>query len=275
MSNYLSKSKAYKGFHYSEIRKEEIEYLQSRTLEMFKVVKSIFEKNNIRYMICGGTLLGACPEGEANGHFIPWDDDFDVCIFEEDYEKAANLLISELDDSMILHCEKTDPHYYHGWMKVKDKFSHVYPDDPLLSENGVWIDLYKLVKVKSAEVKYICVKEHLDYLKRRFAVGGITKEEFEKRVRENNLIERINKERANIDVLNNDYSYLIWSASKIELKEEWVEPLSKVSFEGLELTTFGQYEKYLIQHYGEEYKTFPKEELRRIGINKVEIFTKE
>lgn len=238
---------------------------------MFKQVKALFDDNGIKYMICGGTLLGACPGGEANGHFIPWDDDFDVCIFEDDYEKATDLLIDNLDSSMILHCQKTDPHYYHGWMKIKDKNSHVYPDDLTISENGVWIGLYKLVKVKSAEVKYICVKEHLDYLKRRFAVGGITKEEFEKKVRENNLIERINKERANIDVLNNDYSYLIWSASKIELKEEWVLPLKTLEFESLQLTTFCKYEQYLIKHYGNDFKKFPPEELRRIGINNIRL----
>ncbi len=273
MSDYLTKSKAYKGFHYTEINKEEIQYLQSRTLEMFKIVKEIFAKNSIKYMICGGTLLGACPEGEANGHFIPWDDDFDVCIFEEDYDKATELLIEKLDDSMILHCSKTDPHYYHGWMKVKDKNSHVYPDDPTLSENGVWIDLYPLKKVKTSEIGYICIKEHLDYLNRRLAVGGITQEEYEKRVNDNDLPNRIQKAKEEMQNSNvSGYSYIIWSASKIALNEEWVEPLSKVSFEGLELTTFGQYERYLIQHYGGDYKTFPNEELRRIGINKVEIY---
>lgn len=275
MSKYLQKSKQYKGFHYTVINPESLDYLHQRTFEMFKQVKMIFDKNDIKYMICGGTLLGACPEGEANGNFIPWDDDFDVCIFEEDYKKATDLLIEQLDSSMILHCSETDPHYYHGWMKVRDRNSHVYPDDPILSENGVWIDLYKLVKVKTAEIKYICVKEHLDYLKRRLNVGGISKQEFDKRVNENNLIERIFFEKENICNDDNSYSYLILSASKISLKEEWVLPLKKLSFEGEELTTFNKYEEYLLTHYGENYKTFPKVELRRIGINRIDIMTED
>lgn len=271
MSDYLQKSKQYKGFHYSVISPDSLDYLHKRTFEMFKKVKTIFDENGIKYMICGGTLLGACPEGEANGHFIPWDDDFDVCIFEEEYEKATELLIEQLDSSMVLHCSRTDPHYYHGWMKVKDRKSHVYPDDPTLNENGVWVDLYKLVRVKTSEIKYVCVKEHLDYLKRRLAVGGISKEEFDKRVHENNLNERIAFEFERIDNSDDSYSYLIWSASKIALKEEWVLPLTKLCFEGEELTTFNKYENYLLTHYGENYKTFPNEELRRIGINKIDI----
>ena len=128
-SNYLEKSKAYKGYHYSVLDSKELEYLHNRTLEMFKQVKSIFEKNNIRYMICGGTLLGAI----GNGHFIPWDDDFDVCIFEEDYEKAVECLTDKncgLFDDVVLQCQKTDPNYYLGWMKIRDQRSHTNTDEP-------------------------------------------------------------------------------------------------------------------------------------------------
>ena len=57
-SDYLHKSKAYKGYHYSVLDSAAIDYLHKRTLEMFGQVKEIFERNNIRYMICGGTLLG-------------------------------------------------------------------------------------------------------------------------------------------------------------------------------------------------------------------------
>lgn len=38
MSNYLERSKVYKGYHYSILKPEMLEYLHSRTLEMMKVV---------------------------------------------------------------------------------------------------------------------------------------------------------------------------------------------------------------------------------------------
>ena len=88
---YLQKSRTYKGFHYSVLKPEMLDYLHRRTLEMMKDILSVFEKNNIRYAICGGTLLGAA----TTGKFIPWDDDFDVCVFEEDYDKMVQLLIAE------------------------------------------------------------------------------------------------------------------------------------------------------------------------------------
>jgi len=58
-SDYLQKSKKYKGYHYSVLDANALDYLHRHTLEMFKQVKSIFDANGIRYMICGGTLLGA------------------------------------------------------------------------------------------------------------------------------------------------------------------------------------------------------------------------
>ena len=61
--DYLQKSRVYKGYHYSVLNPASLDYLHTRTLEMFKQVKRIFEENDIRYMICGGTLLGAIGGG--------------------------------------------------------------------------------------------------------------------------------------------------------------------------------------------------------------------
>jgi lipopolysaccharide cholinephosphotransferase len=274
-SNYLEKSKAYKGYHYSVLDSKELEYLHNRTLEMFKQVKSIFEKNNIRYMICGGTLLGAI----GNGHFIPWDDDFDVCIFEEDYEKAVECLTDKncgLFDDVVLQCQKTDPNYYLGWMKIRDQRSHTYPDAPKFKENGVWIDLYKLMKVKESDVSLVIAQENVDYLKRRLSVGGFTQEEYDERIKNGEVNEKLKKAKEEQIIKSmsgaNSYVYMICSASKVILKKEWIEPIRTVTFEGLDVTTFGKAEEYLKQHYGESFMEFPPDEMRRVGLTKIERF---
>lgn len=276
-SDYLQKSKAYKGYHYSILEPVALDYLHNRTLEMFKQVKSIFEANNIRYMICGGTLLGAI--GGGTGHFIPWDDDFDVCIFEEDYEKAVECLTDKnagLSDGAVLQCVKTDSNYYLGWMKIRDKRSHTYPDASKFKENGVWIDLYKMVKAKAIDVPVIVAQESIAYLDRRLTVGGLTLDEYDKRIADGRLKEKLteakiqrNKELKG-DTYKNRNVYIIWSASKVVLEEEWVEPLKTVTFEGLEVTTFGKAEEYLKQHYGDSYNELPPDEMRRVGITRIE-----
>lgn len=268
-SAYLEKSKVYKGFHYSVLKPEMMEYLHKRTLEMFKEVVHILDGNGIKYMICGGTLLGA----NTIQKFIPWDDDLDVCIFEEDYERAADLLMHNMSKESVLQCIKTDPNYYLGWMKIRDKKSHVFPDAPKFKENGVWIDIYKLVRVKKKEVPYIIAKENIDYLNRRLLVNGLTQKEYDQRIKDGKLIEKLNESiKGSTEIVDDSEVYVIWSASKITINKEWIFPLRKLKFEDMEVTTFKKSEEYLKQHYGENYMYFPLDELRRIGICQIEIF---
>ena len=221
----------------------------------------------------------------GGGHFIPWDDDFDVCIFEEDYDKAVECLTDPktgLSDGAVLQCVKTDPNYYLGWMKVRDQRSHTYPDAPKFKENGVWIDLYKLVKVKKCDVPVLIAKEAIDYLKRRLAVGGLTQEEYDERIRAGKLIDKLEeaRQRRERELANREHAkanrnvYVIWSASKVLLEEGWIEPLKVVTFENMKVTTFGKAEEYLKQHYGDSYMFFPPDELRRVGLTKIEYQSK-
>lgn len=52
-------------------------------------------KNNIKYSIMYGTLLGAV----RNGGFIPWDDDCDVVFKRDEYEKFFEACKKDLDTS--------------------------------------------------------------------------------------------------------------------------------------------------------------------------------
>ena len=71
--------------------KETLKKVQGRLLEMAKSICSILEKNDIPYMLAVGTLLGAV----RHQGFIPWDDDFDIFIFDDVYEDAIKCLRKE------------------------------------------------------------------------------------------------------------------------------------------------------------------------------------
>ena len=115
--------------------------LQSIEFEMALAIRDVFEKNNIRYVIEYGSLLGAV----RHGGFILWDDDFDYVVLEEDYEKASKALRSELPKKYVLHDKVSDPNYFYSFSKVRHLNSIAieegFTDD--LKYKGISIDLFK------------------------------------------------------------------------------------------------------------------------------------
>ena len=143
-------------------------------------------------------------------------------------------------------------------MKVRDQRSHTYPDAPRFKENSVWIDLYKMVKAKKSEVPLRVAQEAIDYLNRRLAAGGLTQAEYEARIKNGQLYQKLDAARQayleNPAKATDENVYIIWSALKVVLEGKWIEPLKEVTFEGLEVTTFAQAEEYLNAHYGNAYQ---------------------
>lgn len=88
-----------------EIIKDILEKLQKVELEMLIEIDRICRKNNIKYSIMYGTLLGAV----RNGGFIPWDDDCDIMFKRNEYEK------------FFLQEHRTDPNYLFGYGKLRRK----------------------------------------------------------------------------------------------------------------------------------------------------------
>ena len=266
MSDYLKNCKKYKKYNYKELPVEMLEYLHKTDLKMLHAIQTVFEQNDIKYCAVGGTLLGSV----TSEKYIPWDEDIDLAVFEEDYDLAIKCLRKDLPQWMIVVCNETETNYYHEWVKVCDLNSTVFPNNGVYQHQGCWIDIYKLRKMKRKSVEKNIAIDHKQYLKRRLEIGNFDENEYNRRMKENRVEERISagiqKEQ---DSCDNEDVYLIGTASKPYVEAKYVFPLKKYRFEDTEIMSFNNAEAYLKNHYGPSFRKMPQEEHRNIAINKV------
>lgn len=233
----------------------ELQRVQQRLLAMGKTIASILEKNNIPYMITFGTLLGAV---RHNG-FIPWDDDFDMFLFDDSYDKAMEVLYRELPSDMFLETKDSEPLYFHGFAHVKDTTSITtcaqFPHDGLYEHKGLSIDLYRAVRMDEGLLDKYLITEHIAYLGRRFKINSIDKKVYDAKIKElENQLQKLQVKETGRDLL-------AMALAERSMKIEHVFPLKKISFEDTEFYGPVDADGLLTAFYG-DYMQLPSVEHR-------------
>lgn len=116
---------------------------QSILLSMYKDIKEVLDRHGIRYYGIFGTALGAI---RHNG-IIPWDDDIDLAIFEEDLPAIGKYLREELD---------TSKYYYHE--PTADTHPHLVFRDPdfensLKNKTVPFIDFFVIERYPTTAIR--------------------------------------------------------------------------------------------------------------------------
>ena len=116
--------------------------LQLKIVDILVEIDRICKKHDIKYYLAYGTAIGAV---RHNG-FIPWDDDADIHMFKEDYEKFAEVCKSELGDKFFLQNEQTDKGYKMYLPKVRmnnTAFVESFTKDWDI-HHGIYVDIFIL-----------------------------------------------------------------------------------------------------------------------------------
>lgn len=226
---------------------------------------TICDKYNLEYSLYAGTMLGAA----RHKGFIPWDDDLDVVMPWEDYQKFIEIS-KQIDNKhySIRYLENDSTDFFFPFIKIEDvRTVAVYKKS--FESGGAFLDVFPLVHVPddiSVRSKYFSKLYKLHFL----LAEGYTKlgknllkgiyKPFLKKLRKRNGLKILQT----LEELDKKYSSsnLMSEAGWSDNKEKEILPKSSYSnlilieFEGKKYKCFQDYEKILSKQYG-DWKKFP------------------
>lgn len=257
-------------------------------LENALEVKRICDLHQIKYFIIAGTLLGAV---RHNG-FIPWDDDLDIGMLRDDYERFVEICETELSNKYFLQTWHTDHGFGLPFAKLRrNSTKYIEMNSANIGgHKGVFIDIFPFDNVPSN----IFSQKLQDFNLRIFKRLLLQKLGYETNI-ENSLLRgclykcidiciitmSTNKIKICFEKHMKKYNNLkqefiitfggTYGYRREMIRREWIDDLTTINFEGVQFPCPRAYNEYLTHFYG-DYMTFPPESERynRHGI--IEIY---
>lgn len=120
----------------------QIEHLQRIILGIAKDIDQLCREHGIEYYLFGGSALGA----KRHQGFIPWDDDLDIVLLPEQYEKFIALCKEKLDkDKYVLQEGLVDWPEHFSKIRLKGthikEFGEYYVDE---NTDGIFVDVFRV-----------------------------------------------------------------------------------------------------------------------------------
>ena len=154
-----------KGFLEEEVRcgytiSAEMKKLWAVELDLLAEFDRVCRKNNLTYYAFGGTLLGAV----RHRGFIPWDDDIDVVMFREDFEKLSEIADKEFQHPYFFQTPFSDPGLVMGGCRLRNSDTTVSNDVEFkrpYKNKGIFIDLFVIDGIPDKESRLRKLKSRL------------------------------------------------------------------------------------------------------------------
>ena len=116
--------------------------LQKAEFNILKYFDQFTKKHNLDYFLYAGTLLGSI----RHKGFIPWDDDIDVGMKRDEFEKFESLFLNSnyKEDGYIYQSRKVYPFQALPISKIRSKEIEMIERMPKTQKGnyGPWIDIF-------------------------------------------------------------------------------------------------------------------------------------
>ena len=219
----------------------DIEKYKVILLEVFKAFITICNQYDLHYYCAGGTALGAV----RHHGFIPWDDDIDVLMPRNDYNRliALNCELS-IKNYSIISAKNTKKFATFAKLYNKDTTLWEFKEIPFVY--GVYIDIFPLDEYKVKNMNFF-YKGLLSFLFPRFLSNHF----------------RLQFLKVEESFMNQKGDHVVCSCGEYFKKEyfekRWFEGWEELPFEGLIVRVPKMYDAYLTFVFGDYMKLPPKE----------------
>lgn len=216
----------------------DLRILQECDVLILKLFQLFCKRHSLTFWLDYGTLLGAV---RHNG-FIPWDDDMDVAMLRDDYNKLLSLLHNDFDD-MGFHANEPTSGRQIGW-----GYNH--------SKTGIWLDIFPIdvtsVDKQKNDIKTELIKRIKKYRNKYDKKHWTNKESAFLSSQRSSIINSFSKGDFKIFYHGPEFNYNIVHDS------EDIFPLTTARFENCEFPIPNKADSYLKEIYGNYYMLFPK-----------------
>ena len=265
-----------------EYDKDTLKKLQQTELQIYLDIKEVCEKNNIGCSIAYGSLIGCI----RHKGFIPWDDDMDVIMFRDDYEKFEKIFDSQLGEKYLLMTPIRNKKYTGNVIKVMKKgtkFINKHNKNQKC-EKGIFIDIFVYDKVPKDEKKYNTQKRKARILAMLIFLCGCGKPEINNKGVIGILYKvvccvihcllklipgnarRLYKKYTKVCCMSNDEDTEVYTLYQDAFPDKYIckrsdfEPYSYAEFDGEMVGIPRNYHQILMNNYGDYMKLPPEED---------------
>lgn len=263
---------------------ETLHKVQQAQIEILKDFIKICEKYDLKYFFLYGSALGAVRHHDV----IPWDDDIDVGMIREDYEKLLDIYKKEGFGDLELLTPEFNKEYATRVTHLQRKnttFISVYAKD-LKCHLGINMDIFPIDKVsEDPKKRNKQIKKSFFYGRLLFLRGTATPNIPYKGLKfycaslichlvhyaliiTGQSADKIYKHFENVRKSSMNEKTSLWyslgsySNERGLLKTEDIFPLVDVKFRDMNVKILNNYHKHLVDNYGDDYMEMPPEEKR-------------
>ena len=241
---------------------------QEHLLQLFRELDEICKKNNLRYVMAGGTAIGVV----RNEGFIPWDDDVDIYMPRDDWNKLVEISGSVLPEHRALQCVDVDRSYTNTFPRYVATDSCALHKHQIIGRDsaGEIIDVLTLDPIPADDKEYEKYRTHMmiysELVNMVVVYGARWEIPVTAYLRWLFSYTFLGKDRTLKKLEKIMYSYkeedcpryaMRWGGCPFLFDKDMMFPVKYMSFENTKVMVPHRMSDYLIWHYGDEWSYIP------------------